>query len=114
MAMQRHINENGKDPTTWKIIYNTADGEIKDYKCRLGIRLLHVWILVVWPWASNLTSLSLRSTYMSRTYLTGLCDYLKWHIVCGSVKGRKEGKEGGIVEGKIEGMGDFFKAWVRS
>lgn len=45
MAMQRHTDRNGKEPTTWKVMYNTAEGEVKG--CKFGMRLPQVWILVL-------------------------------------------------------------------
>lgn len=35
MAMQRHTDGNGKELTTWKVVYDTAGGEVKGYKCRV-------------------------------------------------------------------------------
>lgn len=114
MAMQRHTDRNGKEPTTWKVIYNTAEGEVQGCKCRVwnetapGLNTSSVISYVAF--GHDLTSLSLRfhiyEQNLPHRVVWPWNDSIKWHVVSDNVKGRKDGKERESGR-KKERKGDF-------
>lgn len=114
MAMQRHTDRNGKEPTTWKVTYNTAEGEVKGCKCRVwnetapGLNTSSVISYVAL--GHDLTSLSLRFHIYEQNLPHRVVwlwnDSIKWHVVSDNVKGRKDGKERESGR-KKERKGDF-------